>query len=202
MEVQLKELLDSIKKEGIETAEVRSKEIKDKAKEEAAAIVEAAKKDAEKIIGNAKSEAAKLEASGKAALEQAGRDLILSLKAAITDILGGIANADVSAAMNGKVLEEGILAVLKSWKEDVEDMSVLLDETSAKEIGKVLEARLAKELGRGVEVKPFSGIDKGFRITEKDGSGYYDFSASGLSDMICRFLNPRLEEIVKKALES
>ena len=202
MEVQLKELLDSIKNEGVRTAEAQSKEITDKAKSEAESIIDAAKKEAEGIIAAARDDAARLESSGKAALEQAGRDLVLSLKASISKILDEIVNKELAQGMGPKVLEEGILSILKNWKADVENLEVLIDEKNASEIAASLESRLAAELKAGIVIKPFSGIDTGFRITEKDGSGYYDFSAAGLSEMIGRFLNPRLEEIVKSALDS
>ena len=202
MDVQLKELLDSIKSEGIKTAEAESAKIISNAEAKAAEIIAAAKKDAEAIKSEAKSEVEKLEASGKAALEQAGRDLVLSIKGTITTLFDQIIKAEVSSAMSDKVLEDGILAILSSWKGDVEDISVLLDTDTAGKIAKALEGKLAAELKKGVEIKPFPGIDKGFRVTEKDGSGYYDFSASGLGEMIARFLNPRLEAIVRDVLKA
>ena len=202
MDVQLKELLDSIKNEGIKTAEAKSDEIINQAEAKASEIIAAARKEAEAMKAQAKADIQKFEASGKAALEQAGRDLILSIKGSITALLDQLIKAEVSNAMTDKVLEEGIAAILSSWKGDVENISVLLDKESAAKIAKTLESRLASELKKGVELKPFSSIDKGFRITEKDGSGYYDFSASGLGEMIARFLNPRLEEIVRDVLKA
>ncbi|MBN2510278.1 MAG: V-type ATP synthase subunit E [Spirochaetales bacterium] len=202
MDVQLKELLDTIKDEGIKTAEAESSRIIAEAEKKAQELLSAAKTEAEAIKAQAKVDADKMEASGKAALEQAGRDLVLSMKRAITALFDQLIKREVAGAMNDKVMEEGIVALLSAWKPAADDISVLIDKNSADKIAKTLESRLAAELKKGVEIRPFSAIDKGFRISEKDGSGYYDFSASGLGDMLARFLNPRLEEIVRDALKS
>ena len=52
MDIQLKNLIEKIKKEGVEEARVKQERMIDEAKAEAKNIVESAKKEAEKIAGN------------------------------------------------------------------------------------------------------------------------------------------------------
>jgi V/A-type H+-transporting ATPase subunit E len=78
---------------------------------------------------------------------------------------------------------------------------VLLPEDTRDEIESGLRSRLAEELKGGLEIKPVHGIDSGFRIAEKDGSVYYDFTATGIADVLSAYLNPRLQEAIKQAAE-
>ena len=53
MDVQLKELLEKINNDGVQTAEQKASEILSAAESKAAGIVETAKKEADKIIADA-----------------------------------------------------------------------------------------------------------------------------------------------------
>jgi len=46
-----------------------------------------------------------------------------------------------------------------------------------------------------------SFIDGGFRIAEKDGSAFYDFSAEAVAAMLSAHLNPKVAEILKNAVK-
>jgi V/A-type H+-transporting ATPase subunit E len=54
----------------------------------------------------------------------------------------------------------------------------------------------------GLDVRPVSGIAAGFRIGEKGGAAYYDFSAESIGELLSAYLNPRLAEIMKRAAQS
>ena len=56
MEIQLQELINQIKKDGVEAAETQAEAILDAAKAEADKIISAAKLEADKLIANAKVE--------------------------------------------------------------------------------------------------------------------------------------------------
>ena len=73
MEIQLQELLDQIKKDGVEAAETQAEAIIVSAKTEAEKIISEAKAQADKMIADAKSENAKTVKSGEDALRQASQ---------------------------------------------------------------------------------------------------------------------------------
>lgn len=202
MDVQLKELIETIKTEGVKEAEGKSAVIVEKAESRAKTIVDAAKKDAEKIVAEAKIEAAKFEASSKEALKQASRDLLLKMESQVQKLFDALVQKETETAFSGKVLEESIVTVIKGWGEkESTDIAVLLPESEYSKLEGSLKSRLAVEMKRGVEIKPFSGIDAGFRISQKDGSAYYNFTAQGLAEMLSEFLNPRLAELMKDAVK-
>ncbi len=200
MDVQLKELLEKINKDGVEAADKKASEIISAAEKKASEIVEKAKNDADRIISDGKAEAAKAEAGGKAAVAQAGRDLVLKTKAEIESIFKSIIERETAAAMSGKALEDAVVTVVKSWAEKGE-YDVQLSDKDFSDLEKSLTAKLAAELKSGVEIKPFSGVDSGFRVSDKDGGSYFNFTAEAVAVNLSQLLNPKLAEIISESVK-
>jgi V/A-type H+-transporting ATPase subunit E len=202
MDAQLNEIIQTIKSEGVANAERQAAEIKKKAEEEAEQTVRDAEKRAEEIVETARAEARKLEASGKEALTQAGRDLILNLQNRITTLFDSVIRQSAGEAYSAEVVSDAIVALIKAWPEkQTTGLDVLLPENQRDALESALRGKLAEEMKAGLEIKPVRGIDSGFRIAEKDGSAYYDFTSDGIADVLSAYLNPRLQEAVKQAAE-
>jgi V/A-type H+-transporting ATPase subunit E len=202
MEVQLQELIDKIKRDGIESASAEAAKIKKDAEAEAQRIIEAAKKEAAGIIERGKQDAERSEKAGTAALEQASRNLVLAFKGEIQGLLDKIVAADTAKAYGGDTLKAALPEILKSWASKGESkVDVLLPEADLKKLESALSGELAAELKKGVELKADRNLGAGFRIAEKDGSAYYDFSADAVAELLSAYLNPRLAEILKSAVK-
>lgn len=200
MDAQLDEIIQTIKSEGIAEAEREAAEIKQKAEQEAEQIVQDAEKRAKQIIDDAKAESQKLEKSGKEALVQAGRDLILNVQNRITSLFDTVVQQSVAESYSVETVSEAVVALIQNWpQQQVSDLSILLPESQRDQIESQLRSKLSKEFQEGLEIKPVEGLQSGFRISVKDGSVYYDFSAEGIADVLSAYLNPRLKEIVKQA---
>ena len=78
MEIQLHELIDQIKKDGVDAAETEADAILKSAKDEAEKIISNAKAEADKIMLNAKAENERMVKSSEDAIRQAGRNLLIS----------------------------------------------------------------------------------------------------------------------------
>ncbi|TVR90141.1 MAG: V-type ATP synthase subunit E [Spirochaetaceae bacterium] len=203
MDVQLKEIIEKIKSEGVQNAEARASEIIAEAESKAQEITAAAEKNAAAMKQKAEQEAAKREESGKSALSQAGRDLLIKVEAQLQAQFESIINSSVDAAFTSSTLETAVVEVVKSWSAGKSaDLNVLLPEKEYTKIEQGLRSKLAAELKSGLEIKPFRDLESGFRVSEKDGAAYYDFSAAGIAEVLVRFLNPRLAELLKNAAES
>ena len=197
MDVQLKELIEKIKTDGVKSAEDKAAEILRNAEIKSAEIIDNANKEVLQIKESAKTEASRSEQSGKEALKQAGRDLILDVKGQIEEIFTGLLKSGTAETLSGKALVEGITSIIKNWKGELEDLSVLISENQIKDIEKELTAKLGKEIKAGLEVKPFKGAAAGFRVSEKDGKAFFDFTDEVLADFLSRYLNTNLSETIK-----
>ncbi|MGN1267147.1 MAG: hypothetical protein ACI4UH_04330, partial [Dorea sp.] len=80
MEIQLQDLIDQIKKDGVESAEAEADAILNAAKAEAAKIISDAQVQADKMLLNAKNENERMVKSSEDAIRQAGRNLLISFR--------------------------------------------------------------------------------------------------------------------------
>lgn len=198
MDAQLQEIIETIKNEGVKNAEARQQEIIDNANSKAQSIIDDAKKEAESIVSKAKEEAQRHEASGRAALQQAGRDLVLTVRSEIEKLFDKVVHQATGEALSGEKLADAIVAALGNWDESkVGDLQLLIPEKSRKEVEEGLKKRLADAMKQGVEIKPVPSVQAGFRISTKDGSAYYDFSDEGIAEMLSAFVSPRLAELLQ-----
>jgi len=177
MDIQVQELIDKIKKDGIQTASQEAAKIKKDAEEEARRIVDAAKKEAVEIISRGKQDAERSEKAGIAALEQASRNLILAFKDEIQALLDKIIGEHVSSHYGDEVLKAALPEILKAWAAKGNDnLSVLLPEGELSKLQAFFSEKLTGELWKGVELKSSRKLSSGFHISNKQGSIFYDFS--------------------------
>jgi V/A-type H+-transporting ATPase subunit E len=200
MEIQLQELLDKIKREGVDTARAESERLLAEAQETRKALLGEAEREARAIVDKARADAVRAEESGKAALAQASRDLLLAVRDSLQALLDSLIRVETAAAFGPDVLAEALPAVLKSLAAGgTEDLVVLLPPAVLKKLDDRFTARLAAELKKGVQLKPAPDLEAGFRVVEKGGAAYFDFSADTIAALLARRLNARLAEILKTA---
>ena len=197
MDIQVQELINKIKKEGIESASAESAQIKRDAENEARRIVEAAKKEAEDIISRGKSDAERSEKAGVAALEQASRNLVLAFKGEIQALLDKLVAEETAASFSQDALKAILPELIKSWAAKGEDkLALILSEGDLAKLQGFFKEKLASQLAKGVELKSDRRLAAGFRISSREGSVYYDFSAESVAELLSAYLNPRLAEIL------
>lgn len=196
MDIQLQELIDKIKKDGIEKSAVEAEALKAAAEAEAKRVTDAARKEAAAIAEAGRAEAERARLSGDAALAQAARNLILSLKAEVADVMGRVTARETARAMDADTLKAVIPEAVRSLCAGKEAADVLLNEKQLAELEAWAKTALAAELASGTELKAGKSLAAGFRIARKDGSAYYDFSAEAIAAALSACLNPRLAAIV------
>ena len=201
MEIQLQELIEQIKKDGVEAAETEAKSIVDKAKDEAEKIIAQAKAEAEKILQNAKTENERLVKSSEDAIKQAGRNLLISFRESVTKELKTIVSENITAVYSSDAFAKLIVNVVECWakKSDSDDLSVILNSEDLKLLEDTLLAGLKDRLLNGVTLKASNNFDGGFRIAVNNGDAYYDYSSEAVVDMLSNYLSPKVTELLKEA---
>ena len=201
MEIQLQELIDQIKKDGVETAEAQAESILNSAKAEAQGIIAEAQAQAEKILLNAKNETDRMVKSGEDAIRQAGRYLLISFRESISRELGAIVDEIVTGVYSSDAFSKIVVNVVESWaqKTDAEDLTVILNSSDLEKLEKTLLAELNAKMLKGITLKASDNFAGGFRIAEKNGGAYYDYSAEAVVDMLSNYLSPKVTAILKEA---
>ena len=201
MEMQLQELIDQIKKDGVEAAETQAKNIVDSAKIEAEKIVADAKAQADKILADAKVENERMVKSSEDAIRQAGRNLLISFRESVTRELDAIIGETVNSVYSADSLSQLVVNVVESWasKPDVEDIEVILNSNDVQLLEKTALSTLKEKISKGVTLKANDNFDGGFRIAVNDGGAYYDYSTDAVIDMMSNYLSPKVVKLLKEA---
>ena len=203
MEIQLKELIDQIKKDGVEAAESEAQAILKAANDEAEKIILSAKAEAERILQEAKKENERRTKSSEDAIRQAGRNLLISFRESVARELKAIVGENVNAVYSSDAFAGLIISIVESWakKPDAEDIAVILNTQDLNKLEETLLAVLKEKMLKGITLKANDNFDGGFRIAVNNGSAYYDYSAEAVVDMLSNYLSPKVTELLKEAKE-
>lgn len=201
MEVQLQELVDKIKKDGVAAADEKAAEIIRAAEEKAKNIIEKAEAEAQESVKKAEAEALRFQKAAESSIDQAGRNTLISFRQGLLNELNAIIKAETAKNYDSTVLKNLIPEAVKGWVKtgNTENLSVILADKDLKELESSLSAALKDQIAKGMELKADSKIAGGFRIGTKDGSAYYDFSAEAVADLFSSYLSPKTAEILKNA---
>ncbi len=201
MDIQLQELIEKIKKDGVSSAESAARKIIADAEKKAASIVSDAEVKADSIIKTAKAETERMEKASEDAIAQAGRNLIISFRDGINKELSAIVNSETEKAMDKDLLKKLIPETVKAWSAnpDADNISVLLPAKDLKVLEASLKTALKAKISKGLVIKSDASLSAGFRIGSKNGSAFYDFSAEEVAALFSAYLNPKTTEIMKKA---
>ena len=176
MELQIQDLVSSIKKDGIDSANQQAAAILADARKQADAIIADAKSQADKLRDDAKAEIEVFKNSAQLSAQQAKRDAVLAFRQEVQQEFEKIL---------GKALDQQTLAKLIQAALQGEDVSGY-----AVEVGQVTDGirqQLAQELKNGLELRPSKKVGAGFRLAAKDGSGYFDCSDQEIAEMLMPF---------------
>jgi len=184
MELQIQDLVASIKHDGIEEANKQKEAIINQGKQEAKRLIDEAKAESKKIINLAQKESAIEKESSVAAVKQASRDLVLSLKIELNKIFGNLLSKECEKVFDSEALATLILAAIKEEEPGKYELEV-------KKVTQGLKNSLSKEISNGLVLKTLGSGD-GFKILEKDGSGYFDFT----EEQVVKMLKPYLGKLV------
>lgn len=200
MEIQLGELIEQIKKDGVAEAQNEAAKIIEAANDNAERIISEAKAKAQKLIEKANAECERTLRSSEDAIRQAGRNLLLSFRESVARELDAILRENTDKA-NAASLDKLIVCAVEAWTKntDTDDVTVLLNQKDIDELQGSLLAAFNKKLLTGVTLAPSDSFDGGFRIMANGDSVYYDYSKDAVVDMLSAYLNPKVTALMKEA---
>lgn len=195
MDVQLGNIIEKIRKEGVEEARQISRDIVEQAKAEAAAIQEDTKNRAARTEAEARKKSEDFQRSGELAVRQAARDTILQLKGQIQDLFDRVFKREMSEALKPETVEAMILRLVEHWGQG-RAVEVSVSDKEQASIEKLLFAGTHKELKKTLILRGSPDVEHGFRIGLKGENVYYDFTDESIAQTLKQFLKPRLKEVL------
>jgi V/A-type H+-transporting ATPase subunit E len=201
-DVQLKELIETIHRDGVDKVRQEGEALLTLARAQADGIVAAGRAQAEALLANARQEQERLEHSGRESLKQASRDLLLGVKKQLEDLFSTLLKEKTLKVLKEEEITAAIVAMISKWTPERQDrLEILLPQKQFDSMAKALRKAMADKIAAGIEIKAAAEVVNGFRIAEKDGQAYYDFSAESIAESLALSLNPVMAKIVADALQ-
>ena len=201
MELQVQELLQKIKSDGVDSARKEADAIIASAKNKAEEIVSSAEKKALEIEAQTESKLEALEEASKLALIQASRDSLLGLRQKVQIFMQEAIVSKTGQSLDAHFLRAFLPDLLTEMvSKDSSDISILFSEKTLATLDDALANTLAEKIGHAVTFKPFAGIDAGFRVVIEGSNAQYDFSAESIAAILASRVNSRLAECILAAL--
>ena len=195
MDVKLGNLIEKIKKEGIEEAQQSADALLEDAKKKADSIVENAKKEAEKIVADAKAQSQQFQENSELAVKQAARDSELLLKSRITGMFDQVFKREVAQSLSPEFMKELIVKLVEEWAKGSE-LDVVVGEKEKAALEAVLFQGVKANLKDTVNIRVSTDVTSGFQIGLKGEDVYYDFTDASIADTLKLFLKPKIKEIL------
>jgi V/A-type H+-transporting ATPase subunit E len=198
MAEEIKDLIARIRQEGVAAGEKQAAQIKSDAEQKAQEIIGKAKIRAAEIIEQAEAEAHKLDQSTRASLEQAGRDLLISLRREISVMLDRLIKHGLRQALKTEDLAEIIAGLIKAAPLSLGSQIVVsLSRQDKEKLEKEFFKQLAEETKKQIVLKSAQELESGFIISFDAGKSSFDFSSQALTEYISGSLRPELNKILK-----
>lgn len=192
MAEELKHLIEQIQKEGVEKAREEAETIISQAKEKAAKTVLEAESKAREIVAHAKTESAAFAARSTKTLEQAARDLLITVGQGCTKVATATLGKMVETTLSGDFLQA---LILKAIEDKSGDLTVSVSEAD-KEALAAFCAQAARKSGNQISLEADTEILSGFRVAFKDNHVYLDYTGEAIAEALSAFLRPELAKIV------
>ena len=194
MEQQIQDLINSIKKDGIDSATNESKRIIEEAEKKAETIIKEANAERDKLLADGRRQLEKEKESFSESLKMAARDLSLSFKKEVEGKIQALLDEKVKGAFDENLLKELLKTVIEA--EFKGDVIVELPKEQKTAVAQSLAEELASSLGKGVELSFSSSLQGGFRALAKDGRAYIDLSDDEVTKLLYPYLSSSVRDLI------
>ncbi len=202
MPEDLQALIDHLQHDAVEEGQRRARELVEEAEAKAAAHVRAAEAEAARLVAQAERDAAVYTERSTVALEQAGRDLLITLRHAIDELLAGLLREELQQVLRPDLLADMLVRMADAYTAHggrERRMAVLLSEQDLEALVGFTAQRYRERLGQGIELRLDPDVDHGFRVEIVDEHVTHDLTIDAIVEELRGYLRPRLAEVLPRA---
>lgn len=202
MAEELQHLIERIQREAVDTGERQAAEIVAKAKKQAAEIVAEAEKKAKAHWEKAERDAEQFTERSRKTLQQASRDLLITVGQGVENIVGSLARDAAAASLTPEIVQAMLQKLVeKYWELPERDhrIEVILSKQDQDKLIAFFKAKYQEKLQQGLEVKADERILKGFKVKLANGRVEHSFTNEAIAEALASFLRPHLAAIVYQA---
>lgn len=199
-EEDLQHLLEQIHREAVEKAQQEAERIVSAARQKAASVVKEAEAEAAGIVEKARRDAQAFTERSMRTLEQAARDLLITVGKGVENILSDLVAEAVEEALTIDVVKQMLIKIAEACarREGESRIEILISPDDEQELVKFFAERYRQKMLRGIELHVDKEIFKGFKVSFVEDYVYHDFTHEAIAEALSKFLRPHLAEIVHR----
>lgn len=189
----LDKLIAKLKLEAIDAAEKEANEIFEHAKTKAERILKDAQVKRDEILEKAENESKANTFKADGALKQAARDLTVTLRNDLLNLLGKVLEKEVESSFTPALIETAVLKVIENVGSGV-----------ALKLPKNLESNLADQIQKRLQsaeditsITSNNSVVNSFSITKTEEGWSYDISPEEVANLLQSHLSPKWLDILK-----
>jgi V/A-type H+-transporting ATPase subunit E len=193
----LEGIISRLKEQGIDAGETEKKRLLDAATEKVEKMLADAEAKSREIIEKAKNDAAQIEKNSRAAISQAARDMVEATKIAITKHLQKVFGKQCESLINQ---EEYLKELLKVVLEIIPGNKTI--EVSPAQVQKMQSFILSSALKEGIEIKPLAKSESKISITCNNNERIqFVITSKDIEEGLFTLLNKDLVERINNSKE-
>ena len=209
---KLQDLIETLKKQGVESGEQAGRELTETARRKALDIVDKAREEAAAIVARAKEESEKEMKRLQSSLEIAAYQFINNLKGVIENNLLTI---PLKKELTGELSNPGLMKDLLTRfieiyanGESSDDIALLFPKDVQEAIRNHAMELMARHYGKGAKGTDLvmeldaQDIKFGFQVSRNNGAVRMDFSDEAFLSIFTRYLSPRFKGLFKNVIAS
>jgi V/A-type H+-transporting ATPase subunit E len=204
---KLQDLIETLKKQGVETGEKAGKEIVESARKQAEEILAKARAEAASIVGQAKEESEKQMKRLQSSMEIAASQFVNSLKGVIEENLLTLPlQKELNAALGDPAFFKTLITrFVETYAASgqAEDIQLLLPKGAQDELRDFAVQLMARHYGSAkgddslVLDLEAHDVKFGFQVNKKQGNVRLDFSDEAFLSLFLGFLTPKFRDLFK-----
>lgn len=205
MAENLENLLNRIQKEGVEKAETEAARIIEKVREQVAQILKESEAKAKENLEKAEQEAKIFTEHSIKTIEQAGRDLIITIGNRIESLLQDIVFHSVGEALSPETMMQMMIKLVSAYAEkrfSEGRINMLLSPEDQKTAVNLFMEKYREKFREGIEIYADENITRGFKVSFKSDNVFHDFTQESIAESLCFFLKPQVAEIIHRVANS
>ncbi|QKS27691.1 MAG: V-type proton ATPase subunit E [Accumulibacter sp.] len=202
MAIELQHLIDRINQEAVEKGEQEANRIVARAREQAAALVREGEAAARAHLEKAEKDSEVFVERSTRTLEQAARDLLISVGQAVENIIADIVSDATDEALDPDTLKRMMVKMAQAYAErngTESRIEVLVGKEDQSELVRFFARQYRHRLVRGLNIRADAGVRRGFRVILDNDRVHHDFTRPAIAEALGNFLRPHLAEIVFRA---
>ena len=197
-EKTLDKLIAKLKSEAIDAAEKEANDIIENAKTQALSILNDAQVKSDELLKNAEKESEANKAKAKGAMKQAARDLTVTLRNDLLNLLGNVLEKEVEKTFTADLIQTAVIKVIENVGSGV-----------ALKLPKNLELELADQIQKRLQTSEdiisvtttttttTNSLVNSFSISKTEEGWSYDISPEEVSNLLNTRLSPKWLDILK-----